>query len=138
MKKPQRGPRAADEFFAQRNNHCAVVAVGLGIRGREPRRDDVEFRLRVSPRTIAFETTDDPEKMRVTAQPGVRRFERDWRPQLRGFSWELEPCGHDAHDDVSLLVEYDRASDDVGIAAETTLPQRMTENDESGVARRAF
>src|SRR5215467_5865519 len=80
---------------------------------------------------------DPPKHQKVVTL--IRRVENRAKryPDLRGGAG-LESGRHDAHNRVTLAAQGDRLADDLPVAIEYPLPERMTDDDHAGGARLVF
>src|SRR5215813_1656877 len=94
-------------------------------------KDRRHFRLGLGQRDTSFESGEHSQ--RLTTAIVCPSSEIQWRPQFSssGPEWrELKLGGHHTDYGVAFAVKSDLLTDDVRIATETSLPQRVTEHND--------
>src|SRR5262245_5353854 len=100
-------------------------------------RDCSQLGLRLLERHAGFQSSNGFHKPHAFTKtpkgsPACTRFtKRQRNPKLKPF-WILKARRKNAHDDVTLLVQCDRAPEHVRVAAKSALPEAVSENGRPG------
>jgi hypothetical protein len=123
---------AAVELIAQRLDECRLAVVdGVRVFLLESRQHDVQRAARLPGRHAWPQPRDDVEGVRAIT---AGRVELKECPEVGAFR-ESKTSWHHADHRVRLVVQANRAADDVGARPELARPEAMAEHDDFGPAR---
>ena len=120
----QRRAHVADDGVAQRLNCKAALLVGLRECAQELRIGKFHLRVGLRQRYAGFEHCGDLEEVSLV---GTVRLKLEGQPDL-GFGIGRKFAAKNAHDRVPLIAERQGLADDIRIAAEPALPQRVAQH----------
>src|SRR5262245_11756041 len=100
-----------------------------------PTQNRFEIALRLNRRDAGFQSANRPHEMTAGAELGVRKRHRS--PDL-GHARKTKTLRHHPNDRTADSVQHERAADDPGIAAESTLPKNFADQHDRVIARPVF
>ncbi len=126
---------AAVEPFVERHQDRFDVFIGIREGLSQALRDRLQFGAGLLRRNTRPETSEHVEVSRIPVLVAGSGYNR--QPYILDLR-ESHPFGHDANDSVGLLIDLDRPSDRILIAAVSRLPKTVTDQGDRGCGGRVF